>query len=1535
MRFHRLTFGTAVAAMFASAVAHASVNSWQLLGPQYSTTSGGSPVTGIVHDIDAHNHRVLGFYGGLWGFNIVPFSMSNTLPAKLDLYSTVASPPSDPNTIFVGMDYGELFKSSDGGSTWTTVFTSSEINRIRYSPDGSVLHLACDQGYFRSTDGGAHWTQGTGAPPAMTELCTVIGMPNTLFGTCGRFGQLSLYRSDNAGVSWQPVSTLASASASNASVSAIATGGSVLVVVSFSGSVWRSADNGGTWQNVSTFPHTSVVPVSICPSNSNIVLAGQDELRRSTDGGLTWSTLSVPTPHAGCTIFAWEDNGTAVWAGTVGGWIHSADQGQTWDASSNLMPIATLDELDCERTEAGMMVGGTHGSSILVTQNEGLVWNDVAAGGDAEDTAGPVTLDQFMPQRMWAAAPFAPLYRSSDYGVTWKPTGSGLPLGGGAIQLANDDAPGPHLFWSQGFHVFESSDTGLTFVETTPGAFANRIISLTSSQRVSGGAVLYVTTLNTTGSRLFVRDGGIWSDRTGTLPGGLLTKVVPHPWAADANEAWTFMSGPNRIFHTTDRGVTWTEITGDFPSLLAINDLVPNPHTPGELYAATIQGCWRTLNGGVNWEPWLNGMPTYGNVTQLAYIDRIGSGGPFTVVAAVRGRAVWQRDAAGSDPQPSITIGNASCVEGSSGTTTMTFQLTLSGALSGNMVAKMDYSTVDGSAVAGSDYQSTSGTLTFPYGQNTTTLTVPVNGDTQIEPDETFSLVLSNPIRCTIANGTGTGTIEDDDAAALVHQGMPVTDGAVIALAASGDTLFVGGEFGSIGPSTGSGMPVDSVTAQPVWLPKVAGYVNAVASDGSGGWYLGGGFSHVAGQPRQNLAHVLADHTLDPWNPAPDGTVFALAERDTTLYVGGGFTHIGGAPRNDIAAFVTTTGTLKPWDPNADGTVVSLAMKDTTLYAGGDFLHVGGQARARIAALTGAGAATSWNPGANNEVESIVTLGALVYAAGAFDSLGGQIRHHIGALDAGTGNPTGWNPNADGYVSALAVVGSTVYAGGPYATIGGQSRSGLAALDANTGLATGWAPNPDAPVLAFALDGSTLYMGGTFLTIAGQPRAHAAAFDLAGNLTSWAPQPDGAVLALSTRQGQVFLGGDYGSFAPQKRSNLAAVSISTGAVLSWNPGADNSVTALALSGSTLYAAGTFGVIGGQSRSRIAALNTATGVPTAWNPGANARVYALLPIGTSAVIAAGQFTSIGGQARNRIAALSASSGTATSWNPNANNIVASVATDGVVIYAGGAFTSIGGQARNGLAALSASTGAATTWNPAPNGLTSTLLWSNSVLWVGGSFTNIAGVGRGHAAVLTASSIQSWNPNANNAVNVIAPMAGGDVYLAGPFTAIGTATRHNLAAARVSNGTATAFAPEPNSGVNAIVTAGSSVWVGGAFTTIGGLPQRHLAMLIAPNLVAVPGATAVPVRDLALEITPNPAHGDVRFAYALPSSARVKIGVYDVLGRRVSPAIDRLEEPGAHSFVWQGADGRGHAEPGIYFVRIEAAGRQLTRRFAVVR
>ena len=68
--------------------------------------------------------------------------------------------------------------------------------------------------------------------------------------------------------------------------------------------------------------------------------------------------------------------------------------------------------------------------------------------------------------------------------------------------------------------------------------------------------------------------------------------------------------------------------------------------------------------------------------------------------------------------------------------------------------------------MAGGDYQAVGGTLTFGPGLTNQTITVPVNGDIKLEPDETFLINLSSPVNAIISDGQAVGTIRNDETGA-------------------------------------------------------------------------------------------------------------------------------------------------------------------------------------------------------------------------------------------------------------------------------------------------------------------------------------------------------------------------------------------------------------------------------------------------------------------------------------------------------------------------------------------------------------------------------------------------------------------------------------------------------------------------------------------------------------------------------------------------------------------------------------------------
>jgi hypothetical protein len=135
------------------------------------------------------------------------------------------------------------------------------------------------------------------------------------------------------------------------------------------------------------------------------------------------------------------------------------------------------------------------------------------------------------------------------------------------------------------------------------------------------------------------------------------------------------------------------------------------------------------------------------------------SGQTNSTIADASGRGVITND----DGLPTLSINDVAVTEGNSGTTSATFTVTLSAPSA--LPVTVSYSTADGTATSPGDYQAVPTTvLTFQPGETSKSITVTINGDTLIEPNETFFVNLSGATNATAHDNQGLGTINNDDA---------------------------------------------------------------------------------------------------------------------------------------------------------------------------------------------------------------------------------------------------------------------------------------------------------------------------------------------------------------------------------------------------------------------------------------------------------------------------------------------------------------------------------------------------------------------------------------------------------------------------------------------------------------------------------------------------------------------------------------------------------------------------------------------------
>jgi len=138
-------------------------------------------------------------------------------------------------------------------------------------------------------------------------------------------------------------------------------------------------------------------------------------------------------------------------------------------------------------------------------------------------------------------------------------------------------------------------------------------------------------------------------------------------------------------------------------------------------------------------------------------------------------------------------------------------------------------------------------------------------------------------------------------------------------------------------------------------------------------------------------------------------------------------------------------------------------------------------------------------------------------------------------------------------------------------------------------------------------------------------------------------------------------------------------------------------------------------------------------------------------------------------------------------------------------------------------------------------------------------------------------------------------------------------------------------------------GASLWAGGYFDEAGAKPNYSLArwVRLAPGDVAEPGHLAGPGDQRPsgtrlLACYPQPVMGGATLRYVLERPGPVRLTISDAQGRLVTDLGVTFEAGGEHARAWTGLDRAGRPLPaGVYFVRLEAEGKQTTTRVTLIR
>jgi len=279
---------------------------------------------------------------------------------------SLAIDPSTPSTLYAGTGHwfgdgsaiGEVYKSTDGGSTWSAA--------------------------------------NTGLRSPVTALAIDPTTPSTLYaGTYDSVGSPgSVLKSTDGGSTWGAFNT--GLPTSDLSVAALAidpTTPSTLYAVTYSYGVFKSTDGGSTWGAVNTgLPTTDlfVAALAIDPTTPDTLYAGvasdaNPGVYKSTDGGNTWGALNMGGLFGGSFwVFALAIDPTSpgtVYAGTAWfGVLKSTDSGTTWGGPYGEFMEDVLSVLVIDPATATLFAAGERAMGVYKSTDGGSSWGGFNTG---------------------------------------------------------------------------------------------------------------------------------------------------------------------------------------------------------------------------------------------------------------------------------------------------------------------------------------------------------------------------------------------------------------------------------------------------------------------------------------------------------------------------------------------------------------------------------------------------------------------------------------------------------------------------------------------------------------------------------------------------------------------------------------------------------------------------------------------------------------------------------------------------------------------------------------------------------------------------------------------------------------------------------------------------------------------------------------------------------------------------------------------------------------------------------------------------
>jgi PKD repeat protein/photosystem II stability/assembly factor-like uncharacterized protein len=619
--------------------------------------------------------------GGLWKSTTHGNDWTSSTQDLASLgVSSILIDHTNPSVMYIGTgdrDAGDacgigVYRSTDGGETWepwSSGMSCYVVGRLLMHPSNNmVIFAATSGGLFRTANGGATWTRVENGD--FKDVVFKPNDPNTVYAAAnGNF-----YRSTNGGLSFIDINN-GLPSSERAAIAVTPDKPAYVYVIltngdSFKG-LYRSTDSGQSFTAKSTTPNIMSwgcnggdggqawydLDIACDPNDADVIFAGGVNCFKSVTGGTLWNISShwwgdcyVPSVHADLHILEYNPLNNWLYAGNDGGVYYTPDQGATWTEITNGLPIGQVYKIGQSATVRNKTVNGyqDNGSSTYM----GSYWENIMGGDGMECAVDPIDANY-----SYGTIYFGYIerqYQNNNNGTVANNGFNGINESGAWVTPFILDENNPEIMFVGYKNIWRSTNIKspscqIAWQKISDGlAGSNSQDMRVVEQSPANNDILFAARYD---NKLFRSDNckapvPLWTDLSGFLPENAGTNDLEcDPFNPDV----VYLSQNNKIYKSIDRGQTWEDISGTLPDI-AYTTIACYKNSHEGIYIGSDIGVFYIDRFLDDWIMFSGGLPADASVTEVdIYYDAFDPSGDI-LRAGTYGRGLWESDVYHAQP---------------------------------------------------------------------------------------------------------------------------------------------------------------------------------------------------------------------------------------------------------------------------------------------------------------------------------------------------------------------------------------------------------------------------------------------------------------------------------------------------------------------------------------------------------------------------------------------------------------------------------------------------------------------------------------------------------------------------------------------------------------------------------------------------------------------------------------------------------------------------------------------------------------------